>query len=88
MIRENWNLKYSAVFVLCPTKGETSVPTAVSVVAKPKYPASNLLAVINNYNESKPASKMGVCVKALHFDYNQVRVCEGFNTALCGPREI
>ncbi|KAK9736396.1 Glycosyltransferase family 92 [Popillia japonica] len=71
VIRENWNLKYSACFILCGLGNDQIVPTAVSVVAKVKQAPSNILSVINNYNETKPASKMGVCVKALHFDYNK-----------------
>ncbi|GJQ81775.1 hypothetical protein Trydic_g320 [Trypoxylus dichotomus] len=71
VIRENWNLKYSASFVLCNLGSDQIVPTAVSVVAKVRQTPSNILAVVNNLNETKPASKMGVCVKALHFDYNK-----------------
>ncbi|KAJ8928169.1 hypothetical protein NQ314_019291 [Rhamnusium bicolor] len=71
VIRENWNLKYSACFVMCPLTNKT-VPSAVSIVARVKDPPANLLAVINNYNESIPVNKFGVCVKPLHFDYNRV----------------
>nr|XP_023024276.1 uncharacterized protein LOC111512394 [Leptinotarsa decemlineata] len=72
VIRENWNLKYSACFVMCLLTNKT-VPTAVSIVARVKDPPSNLLAVINNYNETvtTPQNKFGVCVKPLHFDYNR-----------------
>ncbi|KAJ8923192.1 hypothetical protein NQ315_001746, partial [Exocentrus adspersus] len=69
VIRENWNLKYSACFVMCPLTNRT-VPAAVSVVARVRDPPGNLLAVINNYNESIPR-RFGVCVKPLHFDYNR-----------------
>ncbi|KAJ8974724.1 hypothetical protein NQ317_000390 [Molorchus minor] len=70
VIRENWNLKYSACFVLCPLANRT-VPSAVSIVARVKDSPSNLLAVINNYNETTPTNKFAVCVKPLHFDYNR-----------------
>ncbi|XP_066263033.1 beta-1,4-galactosyltransferase galt-1 [Euwallacea similis] len=76
VIRENWNLRYSACFVMCPLKLNMSVPTAVSVVARLKDVPTNVLNVINNFNEStliKPSfiGKFGVCVKPLHFDYNK-----------------
>ncbi|XP_066140075.1 beta-1,4-galactosyltransferase galt-1 [Euwallacea fornicatus] len=76
VIRENWNLRYSACFVMCPLKLNMSVPTAVSVVARLKDVPTNVLNVINNFNEStlmKPRfiGKFGVCVKPLHFDYNK-----------------
>lgn len=54
VIRENWNLKYSACFVLCPlmktagAKGVDSkelVPYAVSVVSKLHSPPGNVLQV-------------------------------------------
>lgn len=32
-IREHWNLRYSAVFILCPLKGVTGVPDIISVSA-------------------------------------------------------
>lgn len=81
VIRENWNLKYSACFVMCPLTNKT-IPAAVSIVARTRDPPANLLAVINNHNEtalgmasagvSGPAQyKFGVCVKPLHFEYNR-----------------
>ncbi|XP_030758762.1 beta-1,4-galactosyltransferase galt-1 [Sitophilus oryzae] len=80
IIRENWNLRYSACFVMCPLRANLSVPVAVSVVAKLKDPPTNMLNVINNLNESNwkapsmnsaPIGRFGVCVKPLHFDYNK-----------------
>uniref|UniRef100_A0A6P7FPK6 Glycosyltransferase family 92 protein n=2 Tax=Diabrotica virgifera virgifera TaxID=50390 RepID=A0A6P7FPK6_DIAVI len=85
VVRENWNLKYSAVFVMCPLTNKT-IPVAVSVVARIRDPPANLLAVINNHNETSGAVgvgssgggaglsspyKFGVCVKPLHFEYNR-----------------
>lgn len=65
---------------MCPLKPNMTVPKAVSVVAKPKDLPSNVLSVINNFNEStsdkstSPSTigKFAVCVKPLHFDYNKV----------------
>lgn len=47
IIRENWNLKYSACFILCPLthQSKTLAPYAVSIVARLKSPPKNLLLV-------------------------------------------
>ncbi|ERL96193.1 hypothetical protein D910_01374 [Dendroctonus ponderosae] len=76
IIRENWNLRYSASFVMCPLRANLTVPVAVSVVAGLKDPPSNMLTVINNFNEtagktSSTIGKFAVCVKPLHFNYNK-----------------
>lgn len=107
IIRENWNLKYSACFILCPLKDQskTLVPYAVSIVARLKMPPKNLLLVqksdhdpsldklYNNsvsngftnasnlftWNENKNTKeflsavpeRIGLCVKPLHFNYDQ-----------------
>lgn len=81
VIRENWNLRYSACFVMCPLRSNMSIPTTVSVVARLKDSPANMLSVINNFNESiwkqssiynnAPLGKFGVCVKPLHFEYNK-----------------
>ncbi|XP_069963106.1 uncharacterized protein [Bactrocera oleae] len=48
VIRENWNLKYSAVFVLCPVRpAELEVPHYVSIVARLRAPPGNLLQLRN-----------------------------------------
>lgn len=65
---------------MCPLKPNMTIPKAVSVVAKPKDLPSNVLSVINNFNEStadkstssSTIGKFAVCVKPLHFDYNKV----------------
>ena len=44
IIRENWNLKYSACFVLCPLK-DLQAPYAVSIVARLRVKPKNLLVV-------------------------------------------
>lgn len=48
VIRENWNLKYSACFVLCPLNNLTAVPYAVSIVSRLKVAPRNLLLVMNS----------------------------------------
>lgn len=70
VIRENWNLKYSACFVLCPLQPNQTAPFAVSVVVRLFHPPANLLAVNNNYNDTQPVNKFGVCIKPLHYEYN------------------
>lgn len=82
VIRENWNLKYSACFVLCPvTAPGLAVPYAVSVISKIRSPPGNILLVrntdedvdlINTTYINNIPDKIGVCVKPLHFDYDSV----------------
>lgn len=82
VIRENWNLKYSACFILCPLRVSfLDVPHSVSVVSKIKMPPSNNLLLRNTdidpdfFNRSSIENipnKIGVCVKPLHFNYDQV----------------
>ncbi|XP_069697412.1 uncharacterized protein [Periplaneta americana] len=78
VIRENWNLKYSACFILCPLRQNLSVPYSVSVVSRLRIPPANHLLVRNTEwdPDLKNASagipnKMAVCVKPIHFNYNQ-----------------
>ena len=48
VIRENWNLKYSAVFILCPLKiSVLDVPYSVSIVSKLRAPPANILVLRN-----------------------------------------
>ncbi|KAI1303587.1 hypothetical protein HDE_02157 [Halotydeus destructor] len=92
VIRENWNLKYSAYFVLC-LLGHNSIPDTVSVVVKDswtlgsKEPSqmANVLTVRNVPVKGSPPQgapkepSFAVCVKPLHYDYNQVvRLAEFF----------
>ncbi|KAK9883000.1 hypothetical protein WA026_001212 [Henosepilachna vigintioctopunctata] len=71
VIRENWNLKYSACFVMCPLLQNQTAPNYVSVVSKKNTIPTNLLEVTDNYNETRPTNKFGVCVKPFHFEYNR-----------------
>lgn len=78
VIRENWNLKYSACFVICPLPKESptsdKVPETVSVVARLKAAPTNRILVQNRpENRSKDKELLAVCVKPLHYDYNRVR---------------
>ncbi|XP_065356787.1 uncharacterized protein LOC135951130 [Calliphora vicina] len=48
VIRENWNLKYSACFILCPVRPpEYDVPDYVSIVARLRAPPGNILELRN-----------------------------------------
>ncbi|XP_045478105.1 beta-1,4-galactosyltransferase galt-1 [Harmonia axyridis] len=71
VIRENWNLKYSACFVMCPLAHNQTAPNFVSVVVRKNSMPTNLLEVTDNYNETKTVKKFAVCVKPLHFSYNR-----------------
>ncbi|XP_058820002.1 uncharacterized protein LOC131682502 isoform X2 [Topomyia yanbarensis] len=80
IIRENWNLKYSACFILCPIRGPfPEIPYAVSVVSKIRAPPGNVLLLRNTDNDpdfnnrtfSNIPKSIGVCVKPLHFNYDQ-----------------
>uniref|UniRef100_A0A0K8SU52 Glycosyltransferase family 92 protein n=1 Tax=Lygus hesperus TaxID=30085 RepID=A0A0K8SU52_LYGHE len=76
VIRENWNLKYSACFILCPLASNMSVPHSVSIMSRAVLSPSNRLFVNHAFEAAKAhptpqSSKIGVCVKPLHFNYNQ-----------------
>lgn len=62
---------------MCPlTSTKKTVPSSVSIVAHPKDPPTNLMMVINNFNDTSGTvvqNRFGICVKPLHFDYNRVR---------------
>lgn len=82
VIRENWNLKYSACFILCPLRiSYLDVPYSVSIVSKLRLPPGNNLLLRNtdgdpdfaNRSVANIPNKIGVCVKPLHFNYDQVR---------------
>lgn len=77
VIRENWNLKYSACFVICPLPKEPPtadrVPETVSVVARLKAAPTNRILVQNRpEGRAKDKELLAVCVKPLHYDYNRV----------------
>ncbi|XP_014282306.1 beta-1,4-galactosyltransferase galt-1 isoform X2 [Halyomorpha halys] len=75
-IRENWNLKYSACFILCPLQPDLSPPKSVSIVTRLSPTPANRLVVNHYYPSLKPTptsppGKIEVCVKPIHFYYNQ-----------------
>ncbi|KAJ8678534.1 hypothetical protein QAD02_014321 [Eretmocerus hayati] len=79
MIRENWNLKYSACFVMCPVpreppaKASERLPDAVSIVARLRVAPTNRLLVRNRLGNRPTARKpLAICVKPLHYEYNRV----------------
>lgn len=80
IIRENWNLKYSACFILCPLKGPASeVPHSISIVSRLRTPPGNVLLLRNSDTDpdlnvtgvNNIPEKLAVCVKPLHFNYDQ-----------------
>lgn len=84
IIRENWNLKYSACFVLCPLQAPgLEIPYAVSIVSKIRSPPGNVLllrntdqdpSLQNRTNINQIPDKIGVCIKPFHFNYDSVSV--------------
>lgn len=79
IIRENWNLKYSACFVLCSLPMPVKyVPQSVSIVNSDDFEAamaSNQLPVLNHVEGTGTSpvnsTDIGVCVKPMHFHYNK-----------------
>lgn len=72
VIRENWNLKYSACFVLCPLRANQTAPLSVSVVSRLRVPPSNHLWVHALPTTTNTTGKLAVCIKPLHYNYNKV----------------
>ncbi|CAN8003434.1 unnamed protein product [Ixodes hexagonus] len=79
LIRENWNLRYSAFFLLCPLPpgmtGETPLWVSVQRLNDRAVPRNVLLVhrkdeVLDRrpYEERE----LAVCVKPIHYDYNKV----------------
>ena len=78
-IRENWNLKYSAAFIACTLtiykngKQPIPPPESVSIMSDPGGNATNKLTVLNlEINKNKVKGSFAICVKPLHFEYNNV----------------
>jgi hypothetical protein len=64
VIRENWNLKYSACFILCPLRiSYLDVPYSVSIVSKLRSPPGNVLMLRNTDSVSK-LNSMCTAIKA------------------------
>jgi len=78
VIRENWNLPYSAAFVTCGLFNSSSrqymrSPSSVSIIYNKSFPASNQLPVHNyqsGVNGPPITPTIGVCVKPV-FSYNK-----------------
>lgn len=74
LIRENWNLKFSAYFILCPLKPlNAAVPSHVSIIRQGDTTVGNKMVVHNNKKFFKRPEGTAVCIKPLHYDYNKVK---------------
>ncbi|XP_054714319.1 uncharacterized protein LOC129223960 [Uloborus diversus] len=74
LIRENWNLKYSAFFILCPIKPpNTGVPSHVSIIRAGDSTIGNKVVVHDNKSKFKKPEGVAVCIKPLHYEYNKVK---------------
>lgn len=80
VISENWGLKYTARYVLCPIDTTKILPDAVSILTNPDKEPMNILTVIVNsktpvdwdvFNLPKKIDSIAVCVKPLHNEYNK-----------------
>ncbi|KAM7287993.1 beta-1,4-galactosyltransferase galt-1 [Ixodes scapularis] len=75
LIRENWNLRYSAFFLLCPLPpgmtGETPLWVSVQRLNDRALPR-NVLLVHRRDQHPRPPEELAVCVKPIHYDYNKV----------------
>ncbi|KAH6943794.1 hypothetical protein HPB50_027359 [Hyalomma asiaticum] len=80
LIRENWNLRYSAFFLLCPLPAGVTgeVPLWVSVQRlNDRSMPRNLMAVHRKQDEDFESRlpeerELAVCVKPIHYEYNKV----------------
>jgi len=72
-IHENWNLLYSAFFILCPLENY-SLPDAISIFITDSAKISNYLVINNKPNSRRHLVKdsIALCVKPMHYDYNRV----------------
>ena len=90
MIRENWNLKYSACFVICPLRRNLTTPSSISIVSRLRHPPSNHLIVKNldkdfQFVANKTKSNqetLAVCVKPLHYFYDKVGNLKFFSSKI------
>lgn len=74
LIRENWNLKYSAYFILCPLKPpNTDVPSHVTIIRQGDTTVANKLVVHDNKKFFKRPEGIAICIKPLHYEYNKVK---------------
>lgn len=71
-IRENWNLKYSAVFVLCKLPSDGNHPLSVSIVSHIKDPITNEILIQMPKPTSQLKTDIEICVKPFHYYYDRV----------------
>lgn len=71
-IRENWNLKYSAVFVLCKLPPDGNYPLSVSIVSHIKDPITNEIVIQMPKPISQFKTDIEICIKPLHYYYDRV----------------
>ncbi|XP_042211147.1 beta-1,4-galactosyltransferase galt-1-like isoform X1 [Homarus americanus] len=69
-IRENWNLAYTAAFVLCHLTDTTSIPTRVAVVMDDQVKEASSLPV-QDLNERGLMGNMSVCIKPFHYNFDR-----------------
>lgn len=82
LIRENWNLKYSAYFIMCPLDNNNPVPDAVSVILKHNRDSESILPanrlIVRNHPKFRARSKqsnsnnIAICVKPMHYHYDKL----------------
>ncbi|UYV79705.1 hypothetical protein LAZ67_18000360 [Cordylochernes scorpioides] len=74
LIRENWNLRYSAYFLLCPFPSDIwQAPEYVSVIKPGDRSTSNKILIHKPRKSFFSGPKgIAVCVKPLHYNYNKV----------------
>lgn len=69
IIHENWNLAYSAAFILCEIPASLE-PTRVVPVVNGRGERSSSLSV-RVFPEGPPAGNLSVCVKPFHYEFNR-----------------
>ncbi|XP_052759566.1 uncharacterized protein LOC113513387 [Galleria mellonella] len=77
-IRENWNMKYSATYVLCllrdsGVKPQETVGASISVISSnwPGRAPTNLLTVLDTEPKSGIEENLHICVKPFHYSYSR-----------------
>ncbi|XP_064477949.1 uncharacterized protein LOC135391579 [Ornithodoros turicata] len=71
LIRENWNLRYSAFFLLCPVPAGPWPDTVAVVRINDRNLPGNMLQV-HKLQPSTPKEDIAVCVKPIHYDYDKL----------------
>ncbi|XP_042879973.1 uncharacterized protein LOC122258227 [Penaeus japonicus] len=69
LIRENWNLAYSAAFILCEVPSSLN-PTRVVPILNGQVDRSSSLPV-RIFPEGPPRANLSVCVKPFHYEFNR-----------------